>query len=107
MQLIRSTQLKPRVVRAAILTLVQHNLLLHDRVEGEGEVLEMNIGECLARLRYGRYVWQAEQLFGNAVCLEDIYFIHPNYDSTGERDSAVGPGPWKAGFLHDSIAIFC
>lgn len=35
--------------------------------EDEGEVLEVNTEECLTRLRFGRYVWQAEQLFGVEV----------------------------------------
>ncbi|KAI0781107.1 RNA polymerase III subunit RPC82-domain-containing protein [Trametes elegans] len=63
-QLLRFTKLKPRTVRAAILVLVQHNLLWHAQSEEEGEVFEVNIDECLMRLRYGRYVWLAEQLYG-------------------------------------------
>lgn len=47
--------------------LVQHNILWHAQSEEDGEMLEMNVEECLLRLRYGRYVWQAEQLFGKAV----------------------------------------
>lgn len=47
--------------------LVQHNILWHAQSETEGEVLEVNPEECLMRLRYGRYVWLAEQLFGKAV----------------------------------------
>ncbi|KAF7313918.1 RNA polymerase III subunit C3 [Mycena chlorophos] len=30
-----------------------------------GEVFEMNIEECLLRLRFGRFVWQTGELFGN------------------------------------------
>ncbi|KAI0670546.1 RNA polymerase III subunit RPC82-domain-containing protein [Trametes maxima] len=63
-QLLRYSKLKPRTVRAAILILVQHNLLWHAQSEDEGEVFEMNIDECLMRLRYGRYVWLSEQLYG-------------------------------------------
>lgn len=59
--------MKPRTVRAAILILVQHNLLWHSQSEEEGEVFEINIDECLMRLRYGRYVWLAEQLYGKSV----------------------------------------
>lgn len=67
-QIIRFTQLKPRTVRGAILVLVQHNLLWHAQSEDEGgEVFEMNTEECMMRLRYGRYVAKAEQLFGKAV----------------------------------------
>lgn len=66
-QIIRVSGLKPRTVRAAILILVQHNVLWHTQSDDDGEVLEVNIDECLMRLRYGRYVWQAEQLYGKAV----------------------------------------
>ncbi|THH15597.1 hypothetical protein EW146_g4910 [Bondarzewia mesenterica] len=65
-QLIRYSSLKPRTVRAAILVLVQHNILWHAQSDDEGEVFEVNIDECLVRLRFGRYVWQTEQLFGSA-----------------------------------------
>ncbi|TFK83941.1 hypothetical protein K466DRAFT_497507 [Polyporus arcularius HHB13444] len=63
-QLVRFSKQKPRTVRAAILVLVQHNLLWHAQSDDEGEVFEMNVDECLLRLRYGRYVWLAEQLYG-------------------------------------------
>ncbi|KAF8479230.1 RNA polymerase III subunit RPC82-domain-containing protein [Russula ochroleuca] len=63
-QLVRYSRLKPRTVRAAILVLVQHNILWHATSEDEGEVFEVNIDECLTRLRFGRYVWLAEQRFG-------------------------------------------
>ncbi|KAG1819506.1 RNA polymerase III subunit RPC82-domain-containing protein [Suillus subaureus] len=62
-QLIRYTMMKPRTVRATILVLVQHNILWHSNTE-EGEMLEFHTLECLMRLRFGRFVWQAEQLFG-------------------------------------------
>ncbi|KAF8503747.1 hypothetical protein F5888DRAFT_1897599 [Russula emetica] len=63
-QLVRYSQLKHRTVRAAILVLVQHNILWHATSEDESEVFEVNIDECLTRLRFGRYVWLAEQRFG-------------------------------------------
>ncbi|KAI0295513.1 hypothetical protein BC826DRAFT_1008186 [Russula brevipes] len=63
-QLVRYSQLKPRTVRAAILVLVQHNILWHATSEDEGGVFEVNADECLTRLRFGRYVWLAEQHFG-------------------------------------------
>ena len=66
-QLVRFTSLKTRTVRQAVLVLVQHNIIWHALVEDGGEVLEVNTDECLARLRFGRYVWQAEQLYGPAV----------------------------------------
>jgi DNA-directed RNA polymerase III subunit RPC3 len=65
-QLIRFTSLKARTVRKAVLVLVQHNIIWHALTE-DGEVLEVNTNECLTRLRFGRYVWQAEQLYGPAV----------------------------------------
>ncbi|GJE86976.1 RNA polymerase III subunit RPC82-domain-containing protein [Phanerochaete sordida] len=65
-QIIRFSGLKPRTARACILVLVQHNVLWHAQSDTDGEVLEFNTDECLMRLRYGRYVWQAEQLFGKA-----------------------------------------
>ncbi|KAJ7093171.1 RNA polymerase III subunit RPC82-domain-containing protein [Mycena epipterygia] len=65
-QVVRFTSLRPRTVRASVLVLVQHNVLWHAHSEDEGEVLEVNIEECLLRLRFGRFVWQAAQLFGDA-----------------------------------------
>ncbi|KAL4065333.1 RNA polymerase III subunit RPC82-domain-containing protein [Scleroderma yunnanense] len=67
LQLVRYTRMKPRTVRTAILVLVQHNILWHSQTDDEGEVLEFNIVECLMRLRFGRYVWLAEHLFGNTA----------------------------------------
>lgn len=62
----RLSGLKLRTTRAAIIVLVQHNILWHAQSDDDGEVFEVNVDECLLRLRYGRYVWQAEQLFGKA-----------------------------------------
>ncbi|KAI6036870.1 hypothetical protein BKA83DRAFT_4168435 [Pisolithus microcarpus] len=53
-QLLRYTRLKPRTVRAAVLVLVQYNLLWHAQTDEEGDVLEFNTTECLKRLRFGR-----------------------------------------------------
>nr|GAT44919.1 predicted protein [Mycena chlorophos] len=64
-QIVRFTLIKPRTVRACIIALVQHNVLWHANSEEEGEVFEVNIEECLVRLRFGRFVWQAGELFGN------------------------------------------
>jgi DNA-directed RNA polymerase III subunit RPC3 len=66
-QLIRFTQLKPRTARACVLGLVQHNILWHATTAEEGEVLEVNVEDCLARLRFGRYVSLTQTLFGDAV----------------------------------------
>ena len=78
-QLVRFTGLKPRTVRQAILVLIQHNIVWHALTEDDGEILEVNTDECLTRLRFGRYVWQAEQLFGQAVCqflgLHEIFML--------------------------------
>ncbi|KIJ60612.1 hypothetical protein HYDPIDRAFT_177323 [Hydnomerulius pinastri MD-312] len=63
-QLVRFTGMKPKTVRTAILVLIQHNILWHAQTEEEGEMLEFNTLECLLRLRFGRYVWQAENIFG-------------------------------------------
>ncbi|KAG6333528.1 hypothetical protein ID866_5564 [Astraeus odoratus] len=59
--------MKPRTLRAAILVLVQHNILWHAQTEDEGEILEFNTAECLMRLRFGRYVWLADNVFGKSA----------------------------------------
>ncbi|KAK0445529.1 hypothetical protein EV421DRAFT_1797154 [Armillaria borealis] len=64
--LARYSGLKTRTVRAAVLVLVQHNILWHATLDKEREVLEVNIEECMMRLRFGKYTWQAEVLFGKA-----------------------------------------
>jgi hypothetical protein len=87
-QLVRYAALKSRTVRAAVLVLVQHNILWHATTEEEGEVLEFNIDECLMRLRFGRFVWQAEKLFGEAV-RHSSFFSHFNFFAhslLGRRD---------------------
>ncbi|THH10267.1 hypothetical protein EW145_g1436 [Phellinidium pouzarii] len=67
LQLTRFTALKTRSVRAAVLILIQQNLLWHAQSDDDGEVVEFNTDECLLRLRFGRYIWLAEQLFGSAA----------------------------------------
>jgi DNA-directed RNA polymerase III subunit RPC3 len=71
--IVRFGQLKPRTARACVLALVQHNLLWHAHTPQDGEVLELNTDECLARLRFGRYVALAEHLFGHAVRAVGVY----------------------------------
>jgi DNA-directed RNA polymerase III subunit RPC3 len=66
-QIVRYAQLKPRTARACILVLIQHNILWHAVTPEDGEVLEVNVEECLTRLRFGMYVLQAEHLFGKEV----------------------------------------
>ncbi|EAU88388.2 hypothetical protein CC1G_05154 [Coprinopsis cinerea okayama7 len=65
-QLVRYSGLRPRTVRGCILVLIQHNIVWHVQSEGEQEMYEVNLDECLMRLRYGRYIFQAEKLFGQA-----------------------------------------
>lgn len=70
-QLVRFTALKPRLVRNILLVLIQQNIIWHANSETDGsgeEVLEINADECLMRLRFGAFVYQAEELFGVAVC---------------------------------------
>ncbi|KAJ7074322.1 RNA polymerase III subunit RPC82-domain-containing protein [Mycena amicta] len=64
-RVVRFTLIKTRTVRACIIVLVQHNVLWHAHSADEGEVFEINIEECLLRLRFGRFVWQTAQLFGD------------------------------------------
>ncbi|KIL69573.1 hypothetical protein M378DRAFT_184003 [Amanita muscaria Koide BX008] len=66
-QLVRFSSLKPSTIRGSILVLVQHNIIWHTRSEEEGEVVEINVEECLMRLRFGRFVWLTEQIFGQAA----------------------------------------
>ncbi|KAE9395033.1 hypothetical protein BT96DRAFT_886046 [Gymnopus androsaceus JB14] len=68
-QLVRFTSLKSRLVRNILLVLIQQNLVWHANSETDGsgeEVLDFNIDECLMRLRFGNFVYQAEELFGVA-----------------------------------------
>ncbi|KAH7910164.1 hypothetical protein BJ138DRAFT_1009376 [Hygrophoropsis aurantiaca] len=65
-QLVRFTGLKTRTVRLAILVLLQHNILWYSQTDEEGEMLEFNTSECLMRLRFGKFVWQAQDLFGTS-----------------------------------------
>ena len=65
-QLIRFTALRPRTVRACILVLVQHNIIWHV-LSDEGEMFEVNIDECLMRLRFGKFIYKSEELFGKPV----------------------------------------
>jgi len=56
--------MEPRSVRVSIIAPIQDNILWHAHTDDEGEMLEFNMLECLLRLRFGRYVWLAENLFG-------------------------------------------
>jgi DNA-directed RNA polymerase III subunit RPC3 len=48
--------------------LVQHNVLWHAQTEDE-EAVEVNVEECLMRLRFGKFIWLTTQIFGKAVWL--------------------------------------
>ncbi|KAH9981485.1 hypothetical protein BGW80DRAFT_1270469 [Lactifluus volemus] len=86
-QLVRYSRLKPRTIRAAILVLIQHNILWHATSEDEGEVFEVNVDECLTRLRFGRYVWLAEQHFGiPGANIVQLVLDHGNF---GSKESTV------------------
>jgi len=65
-ELVLFTKLKPRAIRAALLVLMQHGLLWHS-VVNEEEVYELSIDDCLIRLRFGRFLVIARQLFGEEV----------------------------------------
>ncbi|KAJ1307949.1 hypothetical protein OPQ81_002026 [Rhizoctonia solani] len=62
--LIRFTGLKPSLVRASLIALIQHNLVWHAEDAIEGEVLEIDWEECVARLRFGRILAIAKEKFG-------------------------------------------
>ncbi|KAF9532367.1 hypothetical protein CPB83DRAFT_807708 [Crepidotus variabilis] len=62
--LLRFTGLKPRTARSCILALVQHNVLWHSKGDDEVEMFEFNVDECLVRLRFGRYIVLAQEIFG-------------------------------------------
>ncbi|KAH0584090.1 DNA-directed RNA polymerase III subunit RPC3 [Termitomyces sp. J132] len=66
-QLVRISGHKIRTVLSSVLILIQHNILWHARTDEDGEVLEVNVDECLMRLRFGKFVYQAEELFGKAA----------------------------------------
>jgi hypothetical protein len=97
-QLARYAHLRPRTARACVLVLVQHNICWHAQTQEDGEVLEINPDEILLRLRYGRYVWQAEQLFGTTVSETLVSRIERKSTHTmiGCRNPATCTRPWKA-----------
>ncbi|KDR81424.1 hypothetical protein GALMADRAFT_221286 [Galerina marginata CBS 339.88] len=63
-QLARFSGIKPRTTRACVLVLVQQNILWHTKGDDEGEMFEVNVNECLMRLRFGKFVWIAERIYG-------------------------------------------
>lgn len=66
-QIVRYTRLKSRVVQASILVLIQQNLLWHAQGDDGMEAFEVNVDECLMRLRFGKVVFLSQQLFGKEV----------------------------------------
>ncbi|KAF8906013.1 RNA polymerase III subunit RPC82-domain-containing protein [Gymnopilus junonius] len=64
LHLVRFSSLRPRLARACILVLVQQNILWHTKGDDEGEMFEINVDECLMRLRFGKFVWLAEKIYG-------------------------------------------
>jgi DNA-directed RNA polymerase III subunit RPC3 len=60
------TKLKPRIIRGAVLVLVQHNLLWHSISDGD-EVFELVTEDCFMRLRFGKYVQIVQDLLGDEV----------------------------------------
>ncbi|KAG9084740.1 RNA polymerase III subunit C82, partial [Ceratobasidium sp. 392] len=62
--LLRFTGLKPSLVRGALIALIQHNIVWHAEDAIDGEVLEIDWEECLARLRFGRILAIAKERFG-------------------------------------------
>lgn len=49
--------------------LVQHNVLWHAKGDDDVEMFELNVDECLIRLRFGRFIWLSEQIFGPTVSI--------------------------------------
>lgn len=64
--LVLFTKLSPRIIRGAILVLVQHNLLWHSTSDGD-EIFELIIEDCFMRLRFGKYVQIAQDVLGDEV----------------------------------------
>ncbi|QRV90096.1 DNA-directed RNA polymerase III subunit C3 [Ceratobasidium sp. AG-Ba] len=62
--LIRFTGLKPSLVRATLIALIQHNIVWHAEDQVDGEVVEIDWEECLARLRFGKILAIAKEKFG-------------------------------------------
>ncbi|KAF8599598.1 hypothetical protein BDV93DRAFT_497587 [Ceratobasidium sp. AG-I] len=62
--LIRFTGLKPSLVRASLIALIQHNVVWHAEDAIDGEVVEIDWEECLARLRFGKVLAIAKERFG-------------------------------------------
>ncbi len=69
-ELCHYARLRPRSAQAVIIILIQHNLAWHcEAQQGENlvEYFEVNIKECLMRLRWGRVLAITEDEFGQDV----------------------------------------
>jgi len=66
--LAKEVKMKPQTLRAAVLVLVQHNVLWHAEAADGTEVLEINTEECIARLYFGSYIHSAKEAFSSEVC---------------------------------------
>ncbi|KZV94041.1 hypothetical protein EXIGLDRAFT_739978 [Exidia glandulosa HHB12029] len=76
-QLARALGLKSQTVRAAVIVLVQHNVLWHAETDDRTEVMEINVDECIARLRFGQYIWLAKEQFGTeAAAIVQLLLDH-------------------------------
>jgi DNA-directed RNA polymerase III subunit RPC3 len=76
--LIRFTGLKPSLVRASLVALIQHNIVWHAEDAVDGEVVEIDWEECLARLRFGKVLAIAKERFGTPVSSNIHYTMHYN-----------------------------
>lgn len=96
-QLVRFSELKPRAARTCTLTLVQHNLLWHTKGDDDYEMFEVNVDECLMRLRFGRFTWLSEELFGKTVQLfylaATLHLVDERY--LGRKYNTSCARPWK------------
>ncbi len=69
-ELCHQTKIRSRSVQAVLITLIQHNLAWHcEAALGEQlvEYFEINVKECLMRLRWGRILTTTEDEYGEEV----------------------------------------
>lgn len=69
MRIVRATPFRSQRVANALLVLIQHNLVWHWVSPSGQEIFEINEGEILMRLRYGRYLAITEDVFDDSVSL--------------------------------------
>ncbi|KAF8319501.1 RNA polymerase III subunit RPC82 helix-turn-helix domain-containing protein [Cantharellus anzutake] len=61
--ILRATRMRPKVIANALLVLIQHNIVWYCEPEAVGQQFEINWNEILHRLRFGRYLSVARELF--------------------------------------------